>query len=393
MINVNVTTPAYYEPDACDLSEFTELIDQATRAEDVPFASSIEKNIPVYDMLELGAVLEDDKTRRQLMAEWAQVLGHGAGVLALKRAYIDTTVLDEATRIFKQIIIEEKQQGGGGGDHFATSGTNDRIWNSLQKLCEAAPDVFLEYFANTSLAAVCEAWLGPNYQMTAQVNLVYPGGEAQQAHRDYHLGFQSADVSALYPAHVHDVSPVLTLQGAIAHCDMPLDSGPTKLLPFSQAYRPGYAAWRREDFRTLFEERCVQLSLVKGDAIFFSPALFHAAGSNSSQDIHRLANLLQISSAFGRAMESIDREKMCRLIYPHAAKAQVEKTLDASQLSAVIAATAEGYSFPTNLDLAPPINGLAPETQAALFQRALLEGMTDDEFGKLLARMNAASMT
>lgn len=58
----------------------------------------------------------------------------------------------------------------------------------------------------------------------------------------------------------------------------------------------------------------------------------------------------------------------------------------------MIAATAEGYSFPTNLDLAPPTNGLAPETQAALFQRALIEGITEDDFGELLARMNTATM-
>ena len=75
------------------------------------------------------------------------------------------------------------------------------------------------------------------------------GWNAQQAHRDYHLGFQIAEESALYPSHVHELSPAASLQGAIAHCDMPVESGPTKLLPFSQAYLPGYAAWRREDFR------------------------------------------------------------------------------------------------------------------------------------------------
>jgi len=88
------------------------------------------------------------------------------------------------------------------------------------------------------------AWLGPNYQMTAQLNVVYPGGQAQQAHRDYHLGFQTSDMAARYPAHVHVLSPALTLQGGLAHCDMSLESGPTKLLPFSQAYAPGYVAWR-----------------------------------------------------------------------------------------------------------------------------------------------------
>ena len=35
----------------------------------------------------------------EVMAEWAQVLRSGAGVVALKGAYADTAVLDEATRI------------------------------------------------------------------------------------------------------------------------------------------------------------------------------------------------------------------------------------------------------------------------------------------------------
>ena len=295
-------------------------------------------------------------------------------------------------RIYEDIIAQEKAQTGGGGDHFAASGANDRIWNSLQKLCEAAPEVFLRYFANSTIAAVCEAWLGPNYQMTAQVNLVHPGGAAQQAHRDYHLGFQSADVSASYPAHVHDVSPILTLQGAVAHCDMPVESGPTKLLPFSQAYRPGYAAWRRDDFRELFEARHVQLPLSKGDSVFFNPALFHAAGANSSRDIHRMANLLQISSAFGRAMESIDRDKMCKLLYPVAAEFIQKGRLSPADLGAAIAATAEGYSFPTNLDLDPPTNGLAPETQAAFFARALSEGMGASDFDRGIDRMRKARL-
>ncbi len=381
----------YYDPQSCNVRDFEACLDQVTRPKDVPLAMGIEKNIPVYDSAQLQSVL-DGESRRIVMAEWARVLRSGAGIVVLKDAYSDTRVLDEATETYDRIIAQEKQNAGGGADHFAASGANDRIWNSLQKLCEVAPDVFLRYFANTAIAAVCEAWLGPNYQMTAQVNLVHPGGAAQQAHRDYHLGFQTADVSAAYPAHVHEVSPILTLQGAVAHCDMPIESGPTKLLPFSQAYKPGYAAWRREDFREVFEARCVQLPLSKGDAVFFNPALFHAAGANSSTDIHRFVNLLQVSSAFGRAMETVDRDKMCRLVFPHAARAFADGTLSQGELSAAIAATAEGYSFPTNLDRDPPSNGLAPETQAAFFLRAIEEGLSEDEFCARLTEMKTVKL-
>lgn len=381
------TDAGYFDSAACDLNAFTVLIDRTANASAVPNADDIQKNTPIYDMSRLRPSLEDKERRRTIMAEWARVLQAGAGVLVLRGAYADTVVLDEATAIYEQIIATEKLASGGGGDHFAASGSNDRIWNALQKLCEESPDVFLRYFANSSIAAVCEAWLGPNYQMTAQINLVHPGGAAQQAHRDYHLGFQTAEISAEYPAHVHDLSPALTLQGAVAHCDMPIESGPTKLLPFSQLYRAGYAAWRRDDFRALFEERCVQLPLAKGDALFFNPALFHAAGANSSGDIHRMANLLQVSSAFGRAMETVDRAKMCKLLYPHAMAAHQNGTLGGSDLKAAISASAEGYSFPTNLDRDPPKGGLAPETQQALFERALAEGFDLQKFVAVLDEM------
>lgn len=373
----------YFDPATCDLNEFTALIDQTLQKSNVPNAAEVQKNIPIYDMSALGLMLDEATSRRKIMAEWARVLLSGPGVIVLSGAFADTSVLDDATKAYLDIITAEKSVSKGGADHFAASGANDRIWNSLQKLCEHSPDIFLRYFANQPIAAMCEAWLGPNYQVTAQVNLVHPGGAAQLAHRDYHLGFQTAEISATYPAHVHDLSQVLTLQGAVAHCDMPLESGPTKLLPFSQLYRAGYAAWRRDDFRHVFEDRHVQLPLNKGDALFFNPALFHGAGANTSADIHRMANLVQVSSAFGRAMEAVDRGAMCKLLYPSAAASDLSR----AEIEAAIAATAEGYAFPTNLDCDPPKDGLAPETQRAFFCRALSEGISADAFGAHIDKM------
>lgn len=172
----------------------------------------------------------------------------------------------------------------------------------------------------------------------------------------------------------------MTLQGGIAHLDMPVESGPTKLLPFSQLYRPGYAAYRLEPFKQFFEEAYVQLPLKKGDALFFNPALFHAAGANISSYIQRMANLLQISSAFGRAMENIDRQSMCTVLYPVLLERVKAGDLEQAELEAAISACAEGYSFPTNLDSDPPVGGLAPETQKQLMLRALSERMSVEEF-------------
>ena len=375
---------AYFDIEGCDLAALEALTGRTVALSDLRFAAEVVQRVPVYDAPALDAALAAPEDRRALLAEWAWVLGQGPGVLVLRRACRDTAPVDRATAIFEAIIAKEKAESGGKADHFAKAGANDRVWNSLQKLCESDAEVFALYFGNPALAAVCEAWLGPDYQMTAQVNLVRPGGAAQTAHRDYHLGFQTAEGAARFPAHVHLLSPYLTLQGAVAHVDMPVDSGPTKLLPFSQLFAAGYMAYHREDVRALFEARFVQLPLAKGDAIFFNPALFHAGGENRTSGVQRMANLLQVSSAMGRAMEAVDRTVMCRRLYPALRALRAAGRLGAAETEAAIAAAAEGYAFPTNLDSDPPVGGLAPESQAALFRRALAEGWTEAAFGREL---------
>lgn len=387
MVSQELGYVGYFDRESCDLDEFKVLTSQALQASAVPHAAGIEKNVPVYDMNTLRPALEDGAQRQALLAEWGQVLNSSAGVIALKGAYADTTVIDRATEVFQQIIDEEREGGAGEGDHFAASGANDRVWNALQKQCMKDPEGFALYFGNTSIAAACEAWLGPNYQMTAQVNQVRPGGQAQQAHRDYHLGFQSADSAARYPAHAHLVTATLTLQGAVAHCDMPVESGPTKLLPFSQLYAPGYLAFHDEAHRDHFEANCIQLPLNKGDAVFFNPALFHAAGENRSADINRMANLLQVSSAFGRAMEAIDRHAMSLRAFPALVALKQREDLSVPELDAVITATAEGYPFPTNLDTDPPVGGNAPASQADILRSAVSEAWTEEQLAQTLAAL------
>ena len=369
----------YLSSNDCNLEEFFKSLDQTLNQSDVPLAHDIKKNIPIYDVSQID-FLDNTQTLR---TEWANVLHKTAGVLVLKNAYPDTSCIDAATLIFEKIIADEKAATGDKADHFAASGANDRIWNSAQKLCQSDPNTFAKYFSNLAVDTACKAWLGPNYQMTAQINLVRPTGAAQSPHRDYHLGFQTRELAESYPAHVHDLSPVLTLQGAIAHIDMPIESGPTKLLPFSQIYRHGYLAYSQPEFREYFENNYVQIPLNKGDVLFFNPALYHAGGANISKDIHRMANLLQVSSAFGRAMESLDRSGMTRKLYPILAKNN--HNLSEKEIDAAITSCAEGYSFPTNLDTAPPLDGLAPETQANLFRRALTEKMSISDFEKELS--------
>jgi ectoine hydroxylase-related dioxygenase (phytanoyl-CoA dioxygenase family) len=373
----------WYRETDCSLSEFMAVLRPGTEPPLCCAARSV-RGIPVYECRELESVISSDRERSRLLSEWASVLRDGAGVFVLEGAFADAACVDEATAVFESIIEAEKKRGAK-ADHFAKAGANDRIWNAQEKLCVSAPEVFARYFSNRWLPAAAEAWLGPCFQVTSQVNVVRPGAEAQQPHRDYHLGFQAAELAASYPAHVHEMSSFLTLQGAVAHSDMPIESGPTKLLPYSQRYARGYVAWRRADFREYFEDNFVQLPLAKGDAIFFNPALFHAAGSNRTNHVQRMANLLQISSAYGRAMEVLNRTCMCEALYPVLRRRLLAGDITEQEALAVIASCAEGYSFPTNLDRDPPARGLAPESQAQLMLRALRENWEPDEFATAIA--------
>jgi ectoine hydroxylase-related dioxygenase (phytanoyl-CoA dioxygenase family) len=165
---------------------------------------------------------------------------------------------------------------------------------------------------------------------------------------------------------------------------MPVETGPTMYLPHSQKYPPGYLAFHQPQFTAYFDEQYVQLPLRTGDAAFFNPALFHGAGTNHSPDVRRMANLLQVSSAFGRAMEAVDRTAMCRALYPVLLQRRADGVAERT-LRNVVAAAAEGYAFPTNLDRDQPIGGLAPETQAELLLRAVRERWSPDVVATALA--------
>ncbi|MEM9951775.1 MAG: phytanoyl-CoA dioxygenase family protein [Chloroflexota bacterium] len=367
--------PPFFSETDINLDDFADICSQTTELADYPHASAVEQNILIYDGDAVRDLLANSQSVDSLKHELARALKDGPGVLVIQGAYTDLSVIDRSTQLFREIVDEEKAGKSGKGDHF---GSNERIWNSIQKACVKDPDLFIDYHSNPIMAIVCEAWLGPYYRITAQMNNVKPGNKAQSVHRDYHLGFQSSATIAQFPAHAQVMSQYLTLQGAIAHVDMPIEMGPTVLLPYSHQYDAGYLAYTRPEFADYFAEHKSQLPLSKGDMVFFSPALFHGAGENTTE-VDRLGNLIQISSAFGRTMETLNNHTMIEAVYPHLLARVQAGTVSETIIENTIAAVADGYSFPTNLDLDPPIGGNAPETQQDIMRRAIHEQWTVEQ--------------
>ncbi|KAL2834244.1 hypothetical protein BDW59DRAFT_45260 [Aspergillus cavernicola] len=376
-----VRSRLFHTDASVQLEDFKNICSRTTDPTSYPLASAIQKNIPIYDASIFNPL---DDQAAVLQDEWYHILESGPGIFVLKGMYhpsrYESTLT--ATNAAFQRIIDTERQTGKKGDHFSTSGKNDRIWNSFSKHAFADPSSFIDYYSNPWLRVVSESWLGPAYRVTAQVNIVKPGGAAQDSHRDYHLGFQDLEHCAAFPRSIQKTSQYLTLQGAVAHSDMPPASGPTRFLPFSQTYDSGYLAWRRPDFRAYFQENHVALPLEFGDGLFFNPAVFHAAGANETEpgpdgiEVHRKANLLQIGCALGKTMESIDAVPIVDRCWDGMLKRyQAAGGALNAELDALVRAIADGYAFPTNLDQRPPApNGMAPESEQELLFRGLKEG-------------------
>ncbi|KAF2021204.1 phytanoyl-CoA dioxygenase-like protein [Aaosphaeria arxii CBS 175.79] len=350
-----------------------------------PLAASILKNVPVYNLPDYFSL-----SPAQLSAfqdEWYHILLSGPGVFVTKGLYKDPSLLERVNTVFSSIIVKEKASSGSKGDHFAGTGQNDRIWNSFSKHGLEDPQSYFEYYSNPWLPLISAAWLGPHHRLTAQVNIVKPGAKPQISHRDYHLGFQTAESCAQFPKALQIASQHLTLQGAVAHSDMPIESGPTRLLPFSQKFEDGYMAYRLQEFSDFFLENYVSLPLELGDGLFFNPALFHAAGQNDSSDVLRSANLLQISAAFGKPMETIETFPLIERTWDLLVERYSKEGLSEG-VRTFIGNVAEGYPFPTNLDRrVPETAGMAPESEQELLVRGLKKGFDKIQLLKELRKL------
>ena len=249
-----------------DLDELRSVVEVEVALDEYPLAAAVVDRALVYRTEELREGLRDLDQAAAVRNELTRALHDGPGVIVITGA-IEPAVVDQATEVFEQIIADEREAGTGGGDHYAKPGANDRLWNALEKLAVADPETFVAYHGSDMIDLASLAWLGPGYQITAQVNAINPGGAAQMPHRDYHMGFMTDDVAERYPVHAHRLSPLLTLQGGIAHCHMPPETGATMLLPHSHKYELGYLAWRRPELIEYFAEHHVQIELDTGDLV------------------------------------------------------------------------------------------------------------------------------
>ncbi|KAF5368060.1 hypothetical protein D9758_004470 [Tetrapyrgos nigripes] len=406
-----IAEPAYYSASNANFEDFRRIVEgRKTSASDYPLASSIAQDlIPIYDCPSLRAsgkliLVWTNPANLPLREEFIRALKSGPGVVVFRGAFASDDTeekeFDKGTEVLKELIEGQRKQDTKKRDE------NYIVPNTNQNWAKRDPKSYSDYYKNDVIGLASGAWLGPWYQMTAQISQCVPGNKAQKMHRDYHLGVCdrfphkrgdeviSPSAAPLFPAHMHASSHYMTLQGAIAHVDMPLESGPTMFLPYSQLYDLGYLSTSVEEYHDYFIANHIQTPLKKGDAVFFSPGIYHGAGQNNSgvktntPPVNRIANLLQVSSAFGRPSDNVDRRATTNYVYAYLLeqRAKFKETggkegYSDDELWNILCSTAEAYLFPTNYRF---VHGHFQAPQIEVVWKALMEGKPAAELAKVL---------
>src|SRR6478735_10735563 len=94
----------------CDIEEFRALVEVPTDLADYPRADAVERNVLIYGE-KLRAVLDSGSDLRDIKAELVHALMDGPGIVVFKHAYQDTTVIDQATDAFTELIADQKARG------------------------------------------------------------------------------------------------------------------------------------------------------------------------------------------------------------------------------------------------------------------------------------------
>ena len=187
------------EAEDCRLSDLLAVLDEQTRLEDYPHASRVEQQVLVYDSTAVrpgwptgrGAARSRPRSRGRSRA--ARASSSSPGLRRRERARPHDRGLQPDDR-------RPAQPRRRGRRPLRQAGSQRP---GLERPREAGGHRprGLRRLLRQRRGAGSHRLAGPG-QVTSQVNVVNPGGEGQTVHRDYHLGFQSDEVCADYPAHV-----------------------------------------------------------------------------------------------------------------------------------------------------------------------------------------------
>jgi hypothetical protein len=100
----------WFDAAKCDLEDLIALCAQPTLIEDYPCASAIEQDTVVYDNGSLRDHIATPEGRLSAMAELADALLVGPGIVVFRDAF-DPDVVEAVSDVFRMIIVDERARG------------------------------------------------------------------------------------------------------------------------------------------------------------------------------------------------------------------------------------------------------------------------------------------
>ena len=161
--------------------------------------TAVEQDVLVYDAARLRPEIADaGRAARGGRPSWSAPCTDGPGVVVFRGAFADLEVVDRATAAFDAIIADRARGRRRGGRPLRQApGANDRIWNALEKLAVRDPETFVDYYANDIIALICHGLARPRLPgHLAGQRRPTRAAQAQDPHRDYHLGFLANEAAA-----------------------------------------------------------------------------------------------------------------------------------------------------------------------------------------------------
>ena len=177
------------------------LVDQTPDLADYPHAAEVVQRVLIYDAATLRqATRTGSATGTRWRRELIRAFTDGPGVVGVPRRVRRPVGRRPGQRGVRR---DDRASSASAAAAAATTsprpapttgcGTRWRSWRCATRTR-----------SSTTTPTTSSPWWprrgsGPAYQMTSQVNVVRPGGVAQDPHRDYHLGFLSDEVAAALP--------------------------------------------------------------------------------------------------------------------------------------------------------------------------------------------------
>ena len=310
-------TSTWLHADDCSVDDFRAIVEVTTDGRDYPHAADVVDNVLVYDCDRLRAEITTPAGRRSVQAELVVAMADGPGLVVFAGAFPDTSIVDRVTDVFVAIIADQHAAGQAAGDHYAKPGANDRIWNALEKLALRDPDAFVDYYGNEIIELVSSAWLGPELPdhvagQRRQPGRRRPGSPPRLPPRVPVRRGRRAVPGPRPPvvgrAHAAGRGRPHRHAGRERSDDVPA------ALAEVRARLPRLASSR---LRRVLRRTPRPAPARQGRRGVLQPGAVPRRRSQPvTSDIKRMANLLQVSSAFGRAMETVDREAMSNALFP-----------------------------------------------------------------------------